>query len=544
MKKILIFLFLVLTIQGYSQQWFRSYDLGKLGTVQRDYGISSDSTTYVFHISSTRGKSASKNRLVGVLYSINNSTPTYPQDTWTSLQLGQTEGQINVNYLIPNNHYYFRTFVINNVGLNYGDSWTYDTPGSTNFYAPTVQTAASETEIGAEYAYWGGGVTDDGGITPTDFGVCWDTSVNPTINDNSNQAFSGNYTSFVGAATGLSPSTTYHLRAYAVNTIRTGYGSDVSFTTDALGGSDPPSVVYISTTDIQHTQAYCTGEVTSIGSSSVTVRGFCWGTSVNPDIEDNVVSCGSGISTFSCYASGLSSNTMYHVRAFASNSFGTSYSNDITFTTLCTATVTTASATNIGGTSATLSGNLISENGHSVTSRGVCWSTSTNPTTANDYLTNGSGTGSYQVNAASLTEGTKYYARAFAVNSCGTEYGNQIEFTTLLDNNCDKDYFIFYNSMNSSCGIYDFYGSLASQACDEYTNISCGAGLGGNKSMFGVIYRAESVTVGEQLYNYTSPCNIVTDSGYFIYFPNPTVSVLKIVHVVSGVIDSITQCYP
>ena len=93
-------------------------------------------------------------------------------------------------------------------------------------------------------------------------------------------------------------------------------------------------------------------------------------------------------------------------------------------------TVTTASVTNVTQTSATGGGTVTGENGSSVTERGICWSTSHNPTISNSHASSGSGTGSFTVNISGLTANTTYYVRAYATNSVGTEYGNEVSFTT------------------------------------------------------------------------------------------------------------------
>ena len=130
---------------------------------------------------------------------------------------------------------------------------------------------------------------------------------------------------------------------------------------------------------------------------------------------------------------GLTANTLYYVRAYATNSLGTSYGNEVTFTTLpnpILPTVTTTTVTNIFPTTATSGGNVTSDGGATVIFRGVCWSTSPNPTLADSHTTDGSGTGVFVSNLTGLTFNILYYARAYAVNSVGTSYGNQMSFTT------------------------------------------------------------------------------------------------------------------
>jgi uncharacterized protein (TIGR02145 family) len=94
------------------------------------------------------------------------------------------------------------------------------------------------------------------------------------------------------------------------------------------------------------------------------------------------------------------------------------------------ATITTLPIGNTSITSATCGGSISATGGSLVTQRGVCWSTSQNPTTANSSTNDGSGSGSFTSNLTGLTANTTYYVRAYAINSAGTAYGNQQSFTT------------------------------------------------------------------------------------------------------------------
>jgi uncharacterized protein (TIGR02145 family) len=93
------------------------------------------------------------------------------------------------------------------------------------------------------------------------------------------------------------------------------------------------------------------------------------------------------------------------------------------------ATLSTLPVGNITATSAVSGGNITAGGGTPVTQRGVCWSTSPNPTTANNTTSNGSGVGNYASTLTGLTAGATYYVRAYAINSAGTAYGNQLQFT-------------------------------------------------------------------------------------------------------------------
>jgi gingipain R len=94
-------------------------------------------------------------------------------------------------------------------------------------------------------------------------------------------------------------------------------------------------------------------------------------------------------------------------------------------------TVTTVAISNIDKTTATGGGNVTADGGANVTARGICWSTSQNPTISGDHTTDGTGTGSFTSSMTSLTANTTYYVRAYATNSVGTAYGEEVSFTTL-----------------------------------------------------------------------------------------------------------------
>ncbi|MCR4801010.1 MAG: fibronectin type III domain-containing protein, partial [Bacteroidales bacterium] len=101
------------------------------------------------------------------------------------------------------------------------------------------------------------------------------------------------------------------------------------------------------------------------------------------------------------------------------------------FTKVSEPTVTTVAATDIQVTEATVGGNVTKENGASVTERGVCWATTNNPTVSNNKKSSGTGTGTFSVTLSSLSDGTTYYVRAYAINSYGIAYGNTVTFTTV-----------------------------------------------------------------------------------------------------------------
>ncbi len=215
------------------------------------------------------------------------------------------------------------------------------------------------------------------------------------------------------------------MRAYATNSVGTSYGSDLNFTTPTT-----PALTTTAPSNITSTTASSGGNVTSDGGDPVTARGVCWSTSPSPTTSDGHTTDGSGTGGFTSNITGLTPGTPYHVRAYATNSVGTSYGDEQPFTTPTTPTLTTTAASSITSTTAGSGGNVTSDGGDPVTARGVCWSTSPNPTTSDGHTTDGSGTGGFTSNITGLTPGTPYHVRAYATNSVGTSYGNDLNFTT------------------------------------------------------------------------------------------------------------------
>ena len=327
--------------------------------------------------------------------------------------------------LTMNATYYVRAYATNSAGTAYGDEVEFTTASVSIPYVIT----ASVTDIGQTTALGGGNVISDGGMTVAERGICWSTSQNPTISGNhaSNGSGIGSYTVNM---TGLTPNTSYYVRAYAVNSQGAAYGEEVEFKTDAVG---MPIVTTNNVTNITQTTATCGGNVSDDGGATVTARGVCWSTNQNPTIGNSHTTDGSGMGSYTSGITGLTQGTTYYVRAYATNSAGTSYGEQRTFITnsVNLPTLTTNSVTNVQQTTATCGGNVTNAGGGTVTARGVCWSTSQNPTINNNHTNNGSGTGSFTSYITGLSPNTTYYVRAYATNSAGTAYGDQKGFTTL-----------------------------------------------------------------------------------------------------------------
>ena len=134
----------------------------------------------------------------------------------------------------------------------------------------------------------------------------------------------------------------------------------------------------------------------------------------------------------------LTSGTTYTYRVYSNNAVGNSltYSNELTITTksiINLPTLTSTALSLITSSTAVSGGNISSDGGASITAKGVCWSTSTNPTIAlSTKTTEGTGAGLFTSNIIELPANTTFYVRAYATNSVGTAYGNELIFSTQI----------------------------------------------------------------------------------------------------------------
>lgn len=296
---------------------------------------------------------------------------------------------------------------------------------------PVISTTAV-SNITATTATSGGNITDEGSSTVISRGVCWSTSTSPTVADNKTTDGAG-AGSFSSNITGLKEGIVYYVRAYSTNSGGTGYGMVMSFAT--LGKSPDPII----------------SAATNINPTSVTLNG-----SVNPNYLSTTVSfeygttasygsiatatqspvTGNANTSVSAPITGLLGGTTYHVRIKGVNSIGTTYSNDLTFTTLGQVpSATPLTPTNINTTFAQLNGTV---NAHflsavvtfeygTTTSYGNSAAAIQNPITGNSDI-------SVSASISGLTNITTYHFRLKAVNSLGTTYSSDLTFiTTLVD---------------------------------------------------------------------------------------------------------------
>ena len=506
-----------------------------------------------------------------------------------------------------------------------------DVESTSSAVLPTISTGEA-TEVAVSSATVSGSVTNDGGASVTERGVCWATSENPTISDNKNFSSSNGTGEFTILLTNLSAGTTYNARAYATNSVGTAYGNVITFTTESEGGNvtiengaikagfsvAEGKQVYFSQGNLQFnamqgthacadgttqqgTWRFAEHQYDTVGADnsniSETYDGwidlFGWGTSgyngktpymtssVNSDYgdgENDIAGTNYDWGVYNAISNGgnkigqwrtLTGDEWYYLimerpdeknkrggasvngvnglillpdnwtmpdgltfnsgrnSNYALNTYSTSdwskmeangavflpaagyrsgndvssvetdgdywtssiVSDDVAYSagygpTIAGAvetdylyigisvrlvqdvettssavlpTITTGEATEVAISSATVSGNVTDDGGASVTERGVCWATTENPTISDNKLVSGDGKGKFSVSLSDLNEKTTYYVRAYATNSKGTAYGNEISFmTNLVENGAIKAKF----SVSAQKQVYFSQGNL------------------------------------------------------------------------------------
>jgi uncharacterized protein (TIGR02145 family) len=196
-----------------------------------------------------------------------------------------------------------------------------------------------------------------------------------------------------------------------------------------------PILTTLNISGITQTSAVSGGIITDDGGADITARGVCWSTSQNPTTGSGKTSDGKGVGSFTSNLNGLSANIKYYIRAYAINSEGTSYGNEVSFTTnaILSATLTTTAVSAITSSTAVSGGNITDDGGGNISSRGVCWAAKANPVITDSKTINGTGTGSFTSQITGLLPGSAYHIRAYATNVAGTAYGNDLIFTALPD---------------------------------------------------------------------------------------------------------------
>ena len=339
--------------------------------------------------------------------------------------------------------YYYRAYVRNSEGLSYGDARHFSTLG-----LPAVTTTGSNnvTENAATFL---GSVGSTGGLAPTLRGFVYsESNTNPEWGGSDVavalatdvSASTGSFTSDVST---LSSDTTYYYRAFIHNSSGTYYGTSMSLYTDCVSGV-LPIVTTKNASGISEMTAIAGGTAIT-QDTPITDKGVVWSTFPNPTIGDQGVTKVSteSASPFNITLNGLSADTTYYYRAFATNSHGTTYGGSVSFKTTkplgfaAKAYIASSSVVNVGTHTADFRMNVTTSGTPLFTRLVIYSSTASFPlkdmsgvTAINAGTFAVSSVGETITELSNLLPDTTYYVRGYTSNASGEVYGNVITFTT------------------------------------------------------------------------------------------------------------------
>jgi len=280
-------------------------------------------------------------------------------------------------------------------------------------------------------------VINTGGNQITQYGHCWSTTQQPTVDDQHSSLGSlANPKTFTSNLKDLEQNTIYYIRPYFSVSNNAIYGEQQQLTTLKTG---KPVVQTNSSIVLGISSAHVEGIVVADSGLAISQKGFCWSSDANPNLSNNLgfSENGPGIGSFADTISGLNEGTEYFIVAYATNEKGTSYGEIKTFQTvpLTLPTIVTHTITQVTYNSAISGGEVINEGNGNVSARGVCWNIQPNPSLSNNvgYTIDGAGTGVFESNLTGLSDGTDYYYVAYATNEGGTSYGEVRSFSTPID---------------------------------------------------------------------------------------------------------------
>ena len=211
-------------------------------------------------------------------------------------------------------------------------------------------------------------------------------------------------------------------------------------------GPTPPILGAVSVEGVSSTSIIASGYVLTDGGSQITARGICCSTSKNPTtasertVEDGL------LGSFSSTLTHLLPNTLYNIRAYATNKEGTGYGQETSYATgQSIINISTNGIYSVTPTSAVISANITADEGTRITKRGVCWGTLPNPTIDNQKTVDGSGVGSFEGNLSGLIPQTKYFVRLYIESTAGIQYSDEFSFKTYFGSATDTDNNKYYS---------------------------------------------------------------------------------------------------
>lgn len=365
----------------------------------------------------------------------------------TSTLNSNTQYISSVTGLIEGETYYVRAYAINSVGISYSSN---EVKFST--IAQSVELTTDEVtniDVLAGTAVLNATMRNVGSPCFTERGFYYGTNPEPSVNDNVIRDYGTTAGKFSATITNLQLSSTYYVRAYAIQNEKYIYGETKVFGIH----SEPSQVTTSSATNLSSTSATLNGYIAAMGNPAYTEKGFCYATHSNPSISTNkrTVS-GYGVGDYSLTLNNLEYETTYYYRAYVIQNGNPIYGNVVAFTTTWQeAVVFTLEPTNVEGNSAKLKGQVTYAGDPKFYMRGFCYNTSGHPTINDPKIEQQSSmTGVYSMDITNLEAGVTYYVRAFVRQNDKVVYSDDIKSFSIT---VQDDPIVETNSVTNISGI-------------------------------------------------------------------------------------------
>ena len=371
----------------------------------------------------------------GIYFSSTNTTPDV-NNSFVNSSSANANYTIDLTNLKPATKYYVRAYCKTSTNeIIWGDVQSFTT--SNIIILPEISTKAT-TNITATSVKTGGDILNIGSNIITARGVCVSTSQNPDINTG-NPTNDGNTTAnYTSTITNLMPNTNYNIRAYLTYGIKTIYGNNVSFKTAQSVSNPSLGTTFVSTNNAN--SVTISGSFLDPGNKTIITKGICYNTSPSPLNTNSTVTATGQNSSFTVTISNLNTNTTYYARAYCvTNTNEIFYGDEINFSTSennAAPTINISEITNVTKDAATININISNTGNAVITNKGVCYSTTSNPTINNSVTNEGVGNDNFSSNVTGLTANTTYYIKGYITLDNGTtKYSFQKQITTEAQEN-------------------------------------------------------------------------------------------------------------
>ena len=365
----------------------------------------------------------------GFCWSTSVQNPRLDMQGCEKIQMTGTEFLHEFTGLNPGTPYYVTAYATNEAGTGYSQAGSFTT---VTISEPTLDIPYISA-INTTSAYVRSSIINDNNSPVTGKGFCYSTTnPNPTTSD---KVISVEGNDFTQQLLGLNHGTLYYIRAFATNSVGTGYSSSESFTTTQITA---PGLYSTNVSGVTINSAVLTATIYSAGNGTISRKGFCWSTETSqPDMDKNTHQDIEGnVTALNHTLTGLTPGKTYYVRAYAVNEAGVTYNSHAQFTTdaVNKPTFGNISVTDVAITTAKVTARISGNGNQEITRKGFYWSSTNHEPGENDQVKAIEGTGDQMVlNMSDLKSSTTYYVRAFATNSQGTTLSNITSFTTAID---------------------------------------------------------------------------------------------------------------